>query len=591
MISIQAQQTLSMYTRDGVRLDADVYFPKGAGPFPVLLMRQPYGRAIASTVVYAHPRWYAAHGYIVAIQDVRGRGTSEGEFSLFAYEVLDGEDAVEWAARLPGSDGQVAMYGFSYQGMTQLQAAQSAHPALKTIVPAMTGYHLYEDWAYENGALCFHLGLVWAIQLAAQTAQIEGDSQTYQKLVAAARTLPTDESTPGWREVLADVDTFFHDWVSAPKGDRYWQQLTPQLDQVDLPMLHVGGWFDPYLRGDLRRYLEMAARSRYLHHFWVGPWIHIPWGRKVGAMDFGPAAASPIDRLQLQWFDGILKGENMAKLRQSPPVNLFEMGRNQWRSLDAWPTEQMTEQTTEQLAVNSAVSRSEDKTKPENNTITYFLYSDGLANVREDSGVLSESLTQMPQFDTLVHDPWNPCPAAGGHSSIPAGVFERTAVDARGDVLTYTSAPFAEELRVVGVPKVVIAIAASTTSYDLCAILSRVVRGNVYNLTQGYGRFQHLADRELVGQNSPGQSLKGRSVSLPLHPTCFSLFPGESLRLSLSAACYPAFSINLGTGASQQESKAVDARIIMLTIALGGNIADQWPGCDGTLLKLPVVLD
>ena len=106
-----------MYTRDGVRLDADVYRPNAEGPFPVLLMRQPYGRAIASTIVYAHPCWYAAHGYIVVIQDVRGRGSSEGTFTLFENEVADGEDTLKWAAELPGCDGQIGMYGFSYQGM------------------------------------------------------------------------------------------------------------------------------------------------------------------------------------------------------------------------------------------------------------------------------------------------------------------------------------------------------------------------------------------------------------------------------------------------------------------------------------------
>ena len=122
---VRPKQTLSMRTRDGIRLDADVYVPESKGVFPVLLMRQPYGRAIASTIVYAHPRWYVAQGYIVVIQDVRGRGTSAGKFRLFAHEVEDGEDSVEWAAALPGSSGQVGMYGFSYQGMTQLYAAQN----------------------------------------------------------------------------------------------------------------------------------------------------------------------------------------------------------------------------------------------------------------------------------------------------------------------------------------------------------------------------------------------------------------------------------------------------------------------------------
>jgi len=157
-----------MQTRDGVRLDADVYRPDAVGEFPVLLMRQPYGRAIASTVVYAHPVWYAAHD-IVVIQDVRGRGTSEGTFQLFANEIEDGFDAVNWAAQLPGSDGQVGMYGFSYQGMTQLYAAVKNPPALKAIAPAMLAYDLYTDWAYEGGAFCLQANLGWAIQLAAET--------------------------------------------------------------------------------------------------------------------------------------------------------------------------------------------------------------------------------------------------------------------------------------------------------------------------------------------------------------------------------------------------------------------------------------
>ncbi|WP_439566425.1 CocE/NonD family hydrolase, partial [Gloeocapsopsis crepidinum] len=154
MLTVHPKESASMLTRDGVRLDADIYRPDAEGEFPVLLMRQPYGRAIASTVVYAHPSWYAAHGYIVVIQDVRGRGTSQGEFKLFVNEIEDGEDAVNWAADLPGSNGKVGMYGFSYQGMTQLYAAVAKPPALKTICPAMIAYDLYSDWVYAGGAFC-----------------------------------------------------------------------------------------------------------------------------------------------------------------------------------------------------------------------------------------------------------------------------------------------------------------------------------------------------------------------------------------------------------------------------------------------------
>ena len=107
------KETVSLTTRDGIRLDADLYRPETTEKLPILLMRQPYGRAIASTVVYAHPRWYASKGYIVVIQDVRGRGSSEGGFQLFANEIADGIETINWLSELPDSTGEIGMYGFS----------------------------------------------------------------------------------------------------------------------------------------------------------------------------------------------------------------------------------------------------------------------------------------------------------------------------------------------------------------------------------------------------------------------------------------------------------------------------------------------
>ncbi|WP_235441002.1 CocE/NonD family hydrolase, partial [Limnoraphis robusta] len=247
------KQTQSMLTRDGVRLDADIYRPEETGEFPVLLMRQPYGRAIASTVVYAHPTWYAQQGYIVVIQDVRGRGTSEGEFKLFLKEIADGEDSINWVANLPGSSGKVGMYGFSYQGMTQLYAASTCPTALKTICPAMIGYDLYADWAYEGGAFCLQANLGWAIQLAAETARIKGDETPYQALYKASRNIPLFDQIPAVPEILKLLapDSFYHDWIEENQPSDYWKNLSPNLDNVDLPILHIGGWFDTYLRGTL----------------------------------------------------------------------------------------------------------------------------------------------------------------------------------------------------------------------------------------------------------------------------------------------------------------------------------------------------
>ena len=142
MLKVRPKETASMLTRDGIRLDADIYRPDAEDQFPVLLMRQPYGRAIASTVVYAHPIWYAAQGYIVVIQDVRGRGTSQGEFRLFVNETQDGEDTINWAATLPGSNGKVGMYGFSYQAMTQLYAATTKPRRPQNHLPRDDGLRL-----------------------------------------------------------------------------------------------------------------------------------------------------------------------------------------------------------------------------------------------------------------------------------------------------------------------------------------------------------------------------------------------------------------------------------------------------------------
>ncbi|MFW6359846.1 MAG: CocE/NonD family hydrolase, partial [Chroococcales cyanobacterium] len=379
-----------MMTRNGVRLDADIYTPMTKGEFPVLLMRQPYGRAIASTVVYAHPRWYAAQGYIVVIQDVRGRGTSEGEFELFANEIEDGFDTVQWASQLPQSNGKVGMYGFSYQGMTQLYAAISHPPALKTICPSMIGYDLYTDWAYENGAFCLQGNLSWAIQIAAETARLKGDETAYCQLYAASRNLPLYDSIPALPNILKEFapNSFYHDWLNNPHPNSYWENLSPKsrMQDVDLPMLHIGGWFDPYLRGTLNLYHEMSDRSSFPQHLIIGVWQHIPWGRKVGAVDYGVNAATPVDEFQLRWFDYFLKDID-TEILDNPPVYAFEMGSNQWHYFNTFPNSHSVPKSKNLESHQKEISR----LVFENNQTVYFLLSSGLASLREDSGELIQA--------------------------------------------------------------------------------------------------------------------------------------------------------------------------------------------------------
>lgn len=519
-----------MLTRDGVRLDADIYGPTGGGEFPVLLMRQPYGRAIASTVVYAHPKWYAARGYIVVVQDVRGRGTSEGEFKLFATEIEDGFDAVNWAAKLPGSNGKVGMYGFSYQGMTQLYAASAKPEALKTICPAMVGYDLYGDWAYEGGAFCLQANLGWAIQLAAETARLRGDEKAYQALYSASRNLPFYDKIPARPEIITELaaDSFYGEWLDNYLPGEYWQKLSPNMAEVDLPMLHIGGWFDTYLRGTIHLYREMASGSEGLQHLIVGPWAHLPWGRKVGAIDYGLAALSPIDELQIEWFDRFLKGIDNGLLNKAP-VSLFEMGSDCWREFDNWPC-------------------GEEK--------SYFLESTGLASIREDSGSLVEDLSNNLSEDILIRDPWRPVPSLGGHAAFPAGSFERSGLDNRSDILTYTSAFLKEDLHIAGDVEIEIYCNADAPTFDLCAILSEVKNdGRVYNFTQGYRR---VDSNELP-------------VKISLQATCIKVAKGNALRLSLSADCFPAYAANGGTGKPAGETGLMEGKIITITVSSGGN--------------------
>ncbi len=437
-------ETASMRTRDGVRLDADIYRPAAPGIYPVLLMRQPYGRAIASTICYAHPTWYAARGYIVVIQDVRGRGSSEGTFRLFRDDARDGYDAIDWASQLPGSSGAVGMYGFSYQGTNQLLAAALAPPALKALAPAMIGWNLYRDWAYENGAFMLRPGLGWAIQLAAESARLAGDDEAYRDLCAAAGALPLADLVPARPELMERYRRYTHyfDWLDEPEDAPYWSEIspstfTPELAAHGPPMLFVGGWYDTHLRGTLDAYhaLAPAVPAQLV----VGPWTHAPWVRRVGALDFGTEAIGEIDQLQVRWFDRWLKDEEGDA---DAPVRLFDLGTREWADLPAWPA--LTQR--------------------------FALASGGRAALDERDGVLQLDPPPRVIVDYVVHDPWRPAPVHGGAYGSPPG-------------------PIVADLHV----------SSSAADFDLACVLSRVFPdGRSFELASGYRRVCTGTARERI---------------------------------------------------------------------------------------------
>ena len=586
-----APETVSMRTRDGVRLDADVYSPQASGRYPVLLMRQPYGRRIASTVTYAHPAWYAAQGYIVVIQDVRGRGSSEGGFDPLAHERDDGRDTLDWAAGLPGCDGSIGMYGFSYQGATQLLAAASGHPALKTICPAMCAWDLYADWAHEGGAPRLALNLGWAAQIAAETARRGADHERYAALYAAGHApgddLLIDACGPRVRELLAG--SHYADWLDQPRGSDYWKRRSPGTGFIapsapgaplaapdasgpattapSLPALHIGGWFDFFLTGTLAAFEHFRAGPA-LQRLVIGPWFHLPWSRSLGGVRLPESAQPRIDALQLRWFDHHLKGVDNGVDREAA-VQLYDLGSGAWHQLKSYPQVQdlrlqlasdgrasldVEAGRLEAAGPTSAPGGAGPTSAPGGAGATSAPGGAGATSAPGSAGASPITTTALP-IDIIVHDPWRSVPTVGGHLPPSMGMQERGEVDERGDVATYTTAPLARALQLIGPVSCVLQADADTPGFDIAAVLGVIdAQGRVRNLTQGYLRCAAAGAQQV-----------------PLRHVCARIAPGERLRLSISAASYPGYAMHPGRAIAPGAARAADHSIITVRLDPAGS--------------------
>src|SRR5262245_25919780 len=347
---VDKQSNVPARMRDGVTLYADVHRPSGAGSYPVLLMRLPYDKDGAQSYVYAPPQFYASHCYIVVIQDVRGQYASEDVFYAFADEARDGYDTIEWAARLPGSNGKVGMYGSSYVGATQWLPATLQPPSLVAISPAMTSSDYFDGWSYEGGAWSLAFEESWPLfTVAMSAARRLGDqsvldrmNQALGDLHATYRFLPIREY-PWLSHDRREVAPYFYDWVQHNTWDDYWKQwsIRTRYPQVQVPALNFSGWYDVFLNGAIENFVGMRAKggkeaARKGQKLVIGPWMHGPWQQKVGELDFGLEARNPIDELQLRWFDHRLKGKENG-VSGEPAVRVFVMGANKWRIAEDWP--------------------------------------------------------------------------------------------------------------------------------------------------------------------------------------------------------------------------------------------------------------
>ncbi len=296
---ITVEKNAAMKTRDGVTLRADIYRPAADGKYPVLLQRTPYNKD--TSAVFGQKG--AARGFMVVVQDVRGRYTSEGEWYPFKHETDDGYDAVEWAAALPGSNGKVGMFSGSYVGATQMLAAIGHPPHLAGICPIVTASNYHENWTYQGGAFEQWFNESWTSALAQDTLQSPGrrKPRTPSSATQFCRSSSIPSSISARLRTARDLLARWRPTSSIgsiiPAYDNYWKQwsIEENYQNIQVPALTIAAWYDIFQGGSLRNYMGMkdhagneAARNG--QHLVVAIGGHSGWGRTIGEVDFGPDA-------------------------------------------------------------------------------------------------------------------------------------------------------------------------------------------------------------------------------------------------------------------------------------------------------------
>ena len=297
---IKIERAVPVKMRDGVILRGDIIRPNAEGKFPVLLQRTPYRRSSWGYDIDFAQR-AASHGYVVFIQDVRGRFTSDGEWRPFVHESEDGYDTIEWIAAQPYSNGKVGMFGGSYVGATQMLAAISHPPHLAGICPVVTASNYHDGWTYQGGAFEQWFDESWTSGLAQDTLEhkIEANPDNKEEVnVLPLTSYPVIKLAPSVVDTSASaIAPYFLDWLAHPNYDDYWQRISIEdhFADIHVPALHVAAWYDIFLGGSLRNYIGIKAKggseeARKGQRLLVIIGGHAGGGRKIGDVDFGPEA-------------------------------------------------------------------------------------------------------------------------------------------------------------------------------------------------------------------------------------------------------------------------------------------------------------
>ncbi len=524
---VAVEQGMRAKMRDGVSLVSDVYHPKAPGKFPVLLQRTPYNRRDAATGTML-----ASYGYVVVLQDTRGRFDSEGDFYPFRYEGQDGFDTVEWAAGLEYSNGKVGMFGGSYVGATQMLASIERPPHLEAIFPYVTASEYYEGWTYQGGALMQWFASSWTTGLTEDTLRRKAGALSQPKQwieqmpVESYRLLALPE--------VATLAPYYRDWIDHERQDEYWRawKVSDRYGRTAVKALHAGGWHDLFLKGSIENYLGMRAsaatpEARAGQRLLLGPWAHAATSAegKIGDVVFGKAAVLDMNRTILKWFDYALKGIQ-NEYAGGAPVRIFVMGENAWRDEQEFP-----------LA----------RSRP----TKYYLDSAGAANTISGSGILSVEVPgKNAKSESYEFDPMNPVPTIGGRlccgQAIPPGPFDQRPNEARQDILVFSTPALARDLEVTGYIRLELYAASSAVDTDFTALLADVdSSGYARFLTDGIIRARYRNSTEKAEIIEPGKIYR---YEIDLWATSNVFKAGHRIRLYISSSNFPRFNRNLNTG-------------------------------------------
>lgn len=531
---VDMQLDVPVPMQDGVKLSADIYRPRGAGPFSTVLIRTPYSNNVDG--IAAQARRFAQRGYACVAQDVRGRWDSEGDFYPFR-EGRDGYDTQQWIGAQPWSNGRIGMSGGSYVAAVQWQSAPYGSPHLRCIVPRVMCTEYYNGLMYPGGAFQLGVGATWSMRTCARTAQ----SIDHHRWSELFRALPVaDLPRQGGREL-----EFWRDCTDHPACDGYWEEFNGHKHWQDIkaPALIMGGWYDLYAAQAFSNYNGMrlhggspeARQSRLI----VGPWPHaLSTSTQTGDVDFGPRSLADLDGLESRWFEHWLDGKDTGILHE-PPLRLFIMGVNQWRNEHEWPL---------------------GRTQWQN----WYLHSGGHANTVIGDGMLSPEVPTEKPPDRFVYDPQYPVPTCGGNNCcspelVPWGPQDQRGVEMRSDVLCYTSAPLDTDLEVTGPVKVVLFACTDGPDTDWTAKLVDVSpSGYAMNLCDGILRARYREGFSTPHLLEPGQVYE---YTIEVGVTGNVFRRGHQIRLEISSSNFPRFDRNLNTGNHPtQDAKTRQAR-------------------------------